>query len=54
MDVARFRMLIHEFFNNYPDIVPEEASVIILDSKSSMYMAKTGKGNKHTKTLQGE
>ena len=46
--LSHFRMLIHEFFNKYSDIVPEEAPLIILDSKSAMYMAKNGKDTKHT------
>ena len=30
------------------DIVPEEASLVVLDSKSSVCMAKNGKDTKHT------
>ena len=41
-------MLIHEFLNKDTYIVPEEAPLIVLDSKSSMCMAKNGKDNKHT------
>ena len=36
MALAHFRMLIHEFLNKDPDIVPEEAPLIVLDSKSAM------------------
>ena len=43
MALAHFRMLIHELLNKDPDIVPEEAPLIVLDSKSSMCMAKNGK-----------
>ena len=32
MDLAHFTMLIHELLNKYPDIVPEEDPLIILDS----------------------
>ena len=32
MALAHFRMLIHELLNEDPDIVPEEASLIVLDS----------------------
>ena len=39
MYLAHFRMLIHEFLNKDPDIVPEESPLIILDSKSSVFMA---------------
>ena len=49
MDLAHFRMLIHEFLNKDPDIVPEEASLIVLDSKYDICMAKTSKDNKHTR-----
>ena len=51
MDLAHFRMLIHELLNNYPDIVPEEAPLIVLDSKSAMCMAKNGKDAKHTRHI---
>ena len=36
--VAHFRILIHEFLNNDLDIVPEEAPLIILDSKYAVFM----------------
>ena len=42
MALAHFRILIHELLNKDPDIVPEEAPVIVLDSKSAMCMAKNG------------
>ena len=38
----------HELLNKDPDIVPEEALMIVLDIKSYMCMAKNGKDNKHT------
>ena len=47
-------MLIHEFLNNYLDIVPKEDLLIVLGSKSSMCMAKNGNETKHTDTLQAE
>ena len=47
MNLAHFRMLIHELLNKYPDIVPEEAPMIVLNSKSAMCMAKNGKDTKH-------
>ena len=43
MALAHFRMLIHELLNKDPDIVPEEAPLIVLDSKSDMCMSKNGK-----------
>ena len=48
MDLAHFRMLINEFLNKDPDIVPEEDPLIFLDSKSAMCMAKNGKDTKYT------
>ena len=41
-------MLIHELLNKDPDIVPEEAPLVILDSKSAMCMANNGRDAKHT------
>ena len=49
MVLAHLRILINEFLNKYPDIVPEEAPLIILDSKSTVCMAKNGKYTKHKK-----
>ena len=48
MALEHFRMLIHELFNKDPDIFPEEAPIIILDSKSSVSMDNNSKDNKHT------
>ena len=48
MDLAYFGMLMHELLNKYPDIVPEEDPLIILDSKSAVCMAKNDKYTKHT------
>ena len=48
VDLAHFRMLIHKLLNKEPDIVPEEASLIILDIKSAVCMAKNGKDTKYT------
>ena len=48
MALAHFRMLIHELLNKYPDIVPEEAPIIILGIKCSVCMSKNGKYTKHT------
>ena len=36
MALAHFRMLIHELLNKDPDIVPDKAPLIVLDSKSAM------------------
>ena len=48
MSLAHFRMLVHEFLNEDPDMVPKEAPLIVLDSKYAMCMAKNGKDTKHT------
>ena len=48
MALAHFRMLVHELLNEDPDIVPKEAPLIVLDSKSAMCMDKNGKDTKHT------
>ena len=37
--------------NEYPDIVPEESPLIILDSKSALFMANNGKDTKHTRYI---
>ena len=49
MAIAHFRMLINKLLNKDPDIVPEEAPLIFLDSKYDMFMAKNGKDTKHTR-----
>ena len=51
MDLAHFRMLIHEFLNKYPDIVPEEAPLVILDSKYAICMANNVKNTKHKRHI---
>ena len=51
MALAHFRMLIHELLNKDPDMVPKEAPLIVLDSKSAMWMANNGKDTKHTRHI---
>ena len=51
MALAHFRMLIHELLKKDPDIVPDEASLIFLDSESDMCMANNGKDTKHTRHI---
>ena len=51
MALAHFRMLVHEFLNEDPDMVPKEALLIVLDSKLAMCMAKNGKDTKHTRHI---
>ena len=48
MALANFRMLIREFLNKDPYIVPEESPLIILDIKSGVCMAKNVNYTKHT------
>ena len=47
MALAHFRMLIDELLNKDPDIFPEKAPLIVLDSKYAICMAKNGKDTKH-------
>ena len=51
MALAHFRMLINELFNNDPDMVPEEAPLIVLNRKSALCMDKNGKDTKHTRQI---
>ena len=51
MALAHFGILIHELFNNDPYIVPEEDPMVVLDSKSAMYMANNGKYTKNTRHI---
>ena len=44
-------MLIHELLSKDLYIVPEEATMIVLDSKSAIYMAKNCKDTKHTRHI---
>ena len=51
MALEHFRMFLHEFLNKDPDIVTEEAPLIVLDSKSAMCMAKNFNYTKHTRHI---
>ena len=51
MDLAHFRMLVHELLNEDPYMVPKEAPLIVLDSKSAMCMAKNGRDTKHIRHI---
>ena len=44
-------MLINALLNKGPDIVPEEAPTIVLDSKSDMCMSNNGKDIRHTRHI---
>ena len=49
--LSHFRMLIHELFNKDPEIVSEEAPLILLDSRSDVRTDKNGKDTKHTRHI---
>ena len=51
MALAYFRMVIHELLKKDPAIVPEEAPIIVLYSKSAICMAKNGRDTKHTRNI---
>ena len=51
MDLTHFRMLIHELLNKDPYIFPEEAPLIILDSKSTVCMTKNSKATQNTRHI---
>ena len=51
MALSNFRMLIHELLNKYPDIVPEETLLIVLDSKYAMCIAINSKDTKQTRHI---
>ena len=51
MALAHFSMLIHEFLNKDPYIVPEEAHLIVSYRKYAMCMAKNGRDTKHTRHI---
>ena len=51
MYLEHLRMLINEFLNKYSDIVPDEAPLIVFDSKSAMCMDNNGRDTKHTRHI---
>ena len=51
MDLAHFRMLVHEVLNEDLYMVPKEAPLILLDGKSAMCMANNVKDTKHTRHI---
>ena len=51
MASANFRMLIHEFLNEDPDMISKEAPFIFLDSESPFFMANNVKDIKHTRHI---
>ena len=51
MALAHFRMLIIEFLNKDPDIVLEEAPLIVLYSNSAICTDNNGKDTKQTRHI---
>ena len=51
MYLAHFRMLNNELLNKDPDVDPEQAPLIIFDSKSSICMDNNSKDSKHTRHI---
>ena len=51
MALAHFRMLVHELLNEDPEMVPKEAPLIVLNSKSDICMANNGSDTKHTRHI---
>ena len=51
MALPHFRMINNEFINKDTYVVPEQVPLIILYSKSYIYMTNNGKDTKHTKHI---
>ena len=51
MALSHFRMLIHEFLKQGPDIFPEASPLIILDGKFAMCMDNNSKDTEHTRHI---
>ena len=51
MALAHFSILINELLNKDPDIIPEEAPLIVLDSKAAICIANNGKYTKNTRQI---
>ena len=51
MAPAHFRTINNYYLNKDPDVVPDKAPLIILDSKSSICMDKNGKETKHIRHI---
>ena len=48
MALEHFRMLNNELMKKDPDVVPEQAPLIIVNGNSDVCMTNNGKGTKHT------
>ena len=51
MALSHFSILNNYFLNKDIDVVPEQAPLTILDSKSAVFMANNGKDTKHTRHI---
>ena len=51
MSLAHFRMLIHQLLDKDSDIFPEGDLLIILDSKSSVFLDNNGKYTKNRRRI---
>ena len=51
MSLSHLIMINNELLNKYPNVFPEQAHLIMLDSKSAIYMDKNGKDTKHTRKI---
>ena len=51
MSLSVFIILNNELLNNDPDVVSEQAPLIILYIKSDMCMDRNGKNTKHTRQI---
>ena len=51
MSLEYFRMLNDELLNKYPYVFPKQSPLIILDKKSSIWLAKNGNDTKHTRNI---
>ena len=51
MDSSQFSMVNNEFLNKDSYVVPEKAPLIILDSKSAVFMANNSKETKLTRHI---
>ena len=51
IDLAHFIIINNELINKYPYVVTWQASIIILDSKSAVFMYNSGKEIKHTRKI---
>ena len=48
MYIGHFRILNNDFLDKYPDVVPEQSHLVMLDSKSAVCMDNNSKYIKHT------